>query len=131
VTISLVIDTGPPVPIRQGVDLALGFIHRTLHQLVGESWRPQAICFTHEAPAGTDAHRRFFQTDVEFGQDHNGIVCFARDIDATVPTSDPAMARLVRRYLDIMAPRANATMQESARECIYMTLPSGLCSPSA
>jgi len=27
-----------------------------------------------------------------------------------------------------VAPRPNATMRDSARECIYMTLPSGLCS---
>src|SRR6516165_9620327 len=51
---------GLRLPIRQGVELGLGFIHKSLQQLLGRSWRPQAICFTHAAPARKDAHRRFF-----------------------------------------------------------------------
>jgi len=76
----------------------------------------------------TDAHRWFFGTSVKFGQECNRIVSLARDIDVSVPTSDPAIARHVQQYLDTVAPRPNATMRDSARECIYMTLPSGLCS---
>jgi AraC-like DNA-binding protein len=128
VTIGLVVDSGRPLPIRQGVELGLGFIHRSLNQLLGSRWRPQAICFTHAAPGRTDAHRRFFGTNVEFGQEANAIICLARDIDIAVPTSDPAIVRHIQQYLDAVAPRPNATMRDSARECIYLTLPSGLCS---
>lgn len=128
VTIGLAVDAGRPLPIRQGVELGLGFIHRSLNQLLGSRWRPQAICFTHMAPARTDAHRRFFGTDVEFSQEYNAILCLAHDIEAAVPTSDPAIARHIQQYLDTVAPRPNATMRDNARECIYLTLPSGLCS---
>jgi AraC-like DNA-binding protein len=69
-----------------------------------------------------------FGTTVEFGRDCNGIVCLTGDIEAALPASDPAMALHVRRYLDIVAPRPNALTRDKARECIYMTLPSGLCS---
>jgi AraC-like DNA-binding protein len=110
------------------VELALGFIHRSLQQLLGRSWRPQAVWFTHSAPARKDAHRRFFGTNVEFGQDSNAIVCLAGDIDAPVPASDPAMADHARRYLDTLGPRAHATMRDKARECVQALLPSGLCS---
>jgi len=126
--IALAVDSESPVPIRQGVELALGFIHRSLQQLLGRSWRPQAVWFTHSPPARKDSHRRFFGTNVEFGQDCNAIVCLAADIDAPVPTSDPAMADHARRYLDLLAPRANATMRYNARECVQALLPSGLCS---
>ena len=128
VTIGLVVDSGRPVPIRQGVELGLGFMHKSLNQLLGSRWRPQAICFTHPAPTRTDAHRRFFGTDVKFGHEFNAIVCLAREIDATVPTSDPAIARHIQQYLDTVAPRPNTTMRDNARECIYLILPSGLCS---
>ena len=128
VTIGLAIDSGRPLPIRQGIELGLGFIHRSLNQLLGSRWRPQTICLTHNAPARTDAHRRFFGTDVEFGQEYNAIICLTHDIEAAVPTSDPAIARHIQQYLDTVAPRPNATMRDSARECIYLTLPSGLCS---
>src|SRR5215472_12063398 len=87
VTIGLAIDLGRPGPIRQGVEVGLGFIHRSFKQLFGKGWQPREICFTHAAPARTDAHRRFFGTKVEFGQDYNGIVCLARDIDAAVRAS--------------------------------------------
>jgi AraC-like DNA-binding protein len=126
--IGLAVDSDRPVPIRQGVELALGFIDRSLQQLLGRSWRPQAVWFTHSPPARKDAHRRFFGTNVEFGQDCNAIVCLAADIDAPVPTSDPAMADHARRYLDTLGPRAHATMRDKARECIQALLPSGLCS---
>ena len=126
--ITLTVDSGRPVPVRQGVELALGFIHRSLQQLLGRSWRPQTVCFIHSPPARKDVHRRFFGTNVEFGRDCNAIVCLAADIDAPLPTSDPAMADHARRYLDSLAPCANATMRDNARECIQALLPSGLCS---
>jgi hypothetical protein len=50
VTVGLAIDSGRPLPIRQGVELGLGSIDRSLNQLLGSRWRPQAICFTHAAP---------------------------------------------------------------------------------
>jgi AraC-like DNA-binding protein len=127
-TIGLAIDLGRPAPIRQGIELALGFIHRSLQQLLGRSWRPQTICFTHAAPVRTDAHCRFFGTKVEFGQDYSAIICLAQDLGGIVPTSDPVIARHVQRYLDTVAPRPNTRMRDNARECIYVTLPSGLCS---
>jgi hypothetical protein len=61
-----------------------------------------------------------FGTNVEFGQECNAIVCLTRDIEAAVPTSDPAIARHIQQYLDTVAPRLNATMRDSARECIYL-----------
>ena len=38
VTIGLAVDPGRLVPIRQGVELGLGFIHKSLQQLLGRSW---------------------------------------------------------------------------------------------
>jgi AraC-like DNA-binding protein len=51
-----------------------------------------------------------------------------RDIDATLPASDPTMARHVQQYLDTLASRPHATMDAKVRECIYLMLSSGLCS---
>jgi AraC-like DNA-binding protein len=126
--LNLAINVGHPVPLRQGVELGVGFLHRSLQQLLRESWKPQAICFTHAAPPRTDAHRRFFRATVEFNQDFNGIVCASRDVEAAVPAADAAMARQVQRYLDTLAARRRTTMSASVRECITVMLPSGLCS---
>ena len=122
------IDVGRPVPVRQAIELGLGFLHRSLQQLFRENWKPQAVCFTHAPPARRDTHRRFFGTDIEYNQEFNGIVSLARDLDAAVPAADAAMARHVQQYLDTLAARRNTTMSAIVRECIYVMLPSGLCS---
>lgn len=128
VILSLAIEVGRPVPIRQGVELGIGFLHRSFQQLFRERWKPETICFTHAAPAKKDAYRKFFGTDVLFNQDFNGIICAARDIDVAVPAADAKMTRYVQQYLDSLATRRNATMSATVRECIYTTLPSGRCS---
>jgi AraC-like DNA-binding protein len=127
-TLKLAVDVGRPVPVRQGVELGLGFLHRSLQQLLAKSWKPHAIYFTHARPNRTDAYRRFFGTTCEFNQEFNGIICSAGDLDAAVPTSDPTMARHVQQYLDTIASRPNATTCAKVRECIYLMLSSGLCS---
>jgi AraC-like DNA-binding protein len=126
--LKLAVDVGRPVPVRQGVELGLGFLHRSLQQLLGKSWKPQGIYFTHARPTRTDAYRRFFATPIEFNQEFNGIVCSARDIDAAVPASDATMARHVQQYLDTIASRPHTTTSAKVRECIYLMLSSGLCS---
>ena len=126
--LNLAIDVGRPMPMRQGVELGIGFLYRSLQQLFRESWTPQAVYFTHAPPARKDAHRRFFRTSIEYNQEFDGIVSLARDLDAAVPAADAAMARHVQQYLDTLAARRNATMSATVRECIYVMLPSGLCS---
>ena len=128
-TLKLAVDVGRPLPARQGIELGLGFLHHSLQQLLGKSWKPQAIYFTHTRPNRTDAYRRFFgTTTIEFNNEFNGIVCYARDIDAAVPASDPIMARHIQQYLDTIASRPHATTCAKVRECIYLMLSSGLCS---
>jgi AraC-like DNA-binding protein len=125
--LNLAIDAGRPVPVRQGIELGLGFLHRSLQQLLGESWKPREICFTYARPAKMEVYRRFFGTSIKFNQDYNGIVYNLRDLDAPVPAADSAMARHVQQYLDALASRPHATMCANVRECIYTMLPSGLC----
>src|SRR5947209_3599757 len=69
VILSLAIDVERPVAIRQGVELGIGFLHRSFQQLFRQHWKPHAICFTHAPPAKKDAYRKFFATDVLFSQD--------------------------------------------------------------
>ena len=55
--LKLAMDVGRPAPVRQGVELALGFLHRSLQQLLGESWKPRAIYFAHEPSDRKGAYR--------------------------------------------------------------------------
>ena len=127
-TISLAIELDRPVPAHQGIELGIGFLHRSFQHLFRQRWKPQAICFTRATPARKDAYVKFFGTDVRFNQDFNGIVCASRDIDAAVPTADAKLAHYVHQYLDTLATRRDETMSASVRGCIEVMLPSGLCS---
>lgn len=127
VTLELGIDVERPVPIRQAIELGLGSLHRSLQQLFREQWKPQAVCFTHAAPAKTDTHRRFFGTNVRFGEDFNGIVCLSKDVDLAVPAADQVIVHHVQQYLDTLAARRETSTTATVRECINVMLPSGLC----
>ena len=125
--LSVAVELDRPAPIRQGVELSLGFLHRSLQRLLGANWRPQAIRFAHAPPQRKAAHAAFFGTTIEFNQDYNGIVCLSRDLDAALPASEPAMARHIQTYIEMLASRPKASMAASVRECIDLTLPTGLC----
>ena len=73
-------------------------------------------------------HRRFFGTEIRFDQDFNGIVCASRELEVAVPAADATMAKQVKQYLDTLASRQTSKLSDSVRECIYVMLPSGLCS---
>src|SRR5262245_34547894 len=69
VIVEFIIDAGRLVPIRQAIELGIGFLHRSFQRVFREQWRPQAVYFTHAAPNRLDAHRRFFGAEVRFKKD--------------------------------------------------------------
>lgn len=125
-SVSVEIRVERPVPVRQGVELAVGVLYQVLRALLGPQWRPRVL-FTHDAPQKRETHRRLFGTRVEFGRDINGIVCSSRDLDRPVPASDPTLARYARQHLDAMLARPNTTMADKVRELVWLQLASGRC----
>jgi AraC-like DNA-binding protein len=100
---------------RQGIELAVGVVHRFVRQLSGETWRSRPVWFSHSAPMNMATHLRMFGPWVEFGRDCDGIVLEAADLELPLPTSDAAMARHVKQYLEPMLAQAHATMSEKVR----------------
>ena len=131
VLVNFIIDTGRPVPMHQAVELGLGFLHRSFQRLFRERWKPEAVCFAYSAPDRTDLHRRFFGAEIRFDQDFNGMVCASCNLEAAVPATDAAMAKQIKQYLDTLTSRQASKLSDSVRECIYMMLPSGLCSAAS
>ncbi len=114
-----------PVPARQAVELCVGVLSRALGTLLGDSWRPRAVCFTHSAPLALSVHRRVFGSRIEFGSEFNGIVCNAADLEQRVPHSDQLMARYVRQYLDALLINRPMSMSDRVREVLWIRVPSG------
>ena len=120
--------TGKRLRTRQALELSVGMFHRIIKTFLGDGWRPEKVCFMHSAPKHPEAHQRFFGTRVRFSQDYDGIVCRAADLEKSIPTSDPVMARYLKQYFDSILPSARFEVSETVREFLWVMLKSGSCS---
>ena len=120
--------SGKRVRTHQAVELAVAMFYRIIKTFLGEAWRPEEVCFMHDAPTHPEIHRHFFGTRVRFAWDYDGIVCRAADLEKSIPTSDPAMARYLKEYFDSILPSARAEVSETVRELMWVMLKSGSCS---
>ena len=113
---------------RQAIEQATGIVLRTLSILSGYTFRPVRVSFTHEQPASLEVHHRVLGAAIEFSQEFNAIICRARDLDAAIPTADPALHREVKRSLDMLMANLRDEPAQRVRQIVKMLLPSGLCS---
>jgi AraC-like DNA-binding protein len=127
VTISRML-SGKRVRTDQALELAVAMFYRIIKTFLGDAWRPEEVCFMHDAPTHPEVHRHFFGTRVRFAGDYDGIVCRAADLEKSIPTSDPAMARYLKEYFDSILPSARAEVSETVRELLWVMLKSGTCS---
>lgn len=119
---------GLPGSQRQSAELVVAVLYRVVVLFLGGGWKPRKVCFTHSAPASTATHLRVFGMPVAFGQEFDGLICDAADLESPLPSYDPAMARQVRQYLDSLLARSDDTMADKVRRLIVVLLPSGACS---
>jgi AraC-like DNA-binding protein len=113
---------------RQATELMVGVTFRNLKFFLGAAWNPLRVCFTHQPPRDPSVHFRVFGYAVEFGQDFNGLVCTARDMDAPNPMADLVMARYARQILDASSGSGRMSAVDEVRHVLFVLLPSGECS---
>jgi AraC-like DNA-binding protein len=121
-----VVDAGPGT-FRQSVELVVAVLCRMLRSLLGEDWQPRNICFAHRRPASIATYKRIFGMPVNFGQDFNGFVLGSADLDAAMPSYDPALAHDARDFLDAKLAQSDANVPDLARRLVYTLLPAGEC----
>jgi len=127
VTISRIL-SGKRVRTRQALELAVAMFYRIIKTFLGDAWQPQEVCFMHTAPKDPEVHRRFFGTRVRFSWDYDGLVCKAADLEKSIPTSNPAMARYLKEHFDSILPSPRSEVSETVRELLWVLLKSGNCS---
>jgi AraC-like DNA-binding protein len=113
--------------LRQVIEVVVGTAFRTVNTLAGKAWTADATSFSHPAPQGRTIHNTFFNTRPHFGNDFDGIVLRAADLNAPISTADPVMARYVRQYLDAMIAQPDLTIDATVRQLVFTLLPSGRC----
>ena len=125
---ALLLIQGPARQQRQGPELTIGVVVKTLRGLLGDTWKPLEVRFTHAAPARTDTHRRVLGVTPLFNQDSMALLLRRTDLDAPLPSADPGMARQVARYLDRIIEGRSAGLKDNVVALIGTLLPDGACS---
>ncbi len=111
--------------MRQATELALGVLARLSSSLLGGSWRPYSVNFTHDAPPDLRIHRRIFKGRLEFTSDFNGIVCAAADLELPNPLADSALARYATALVDSLPGAHHGSIVLDVRKAIQVMLPAG------
>lgn len=117
----------PGAPLQQSMQLAIGVMHRILHELLGERWQPLWVGLRQAPPQEPARFERFFGTRVVFLAGFNGIVCRASDLTQGLAGHQTAMASFARRYLDGELSRGQRNAQTTTRQLITALLPGGRC----
>lgn len=111
---------------RQAIELGMATTFRLLAIFLGENWRPRLVSFRHPAPRDLRWHQRIFGPALAFGEEINGIVCNAADLDAPNPGADPVMARYTRLLLEADHGK-HPPMSDRVRRLAVLLLPRGHC----
>ena len=112
---------------RQSDEMMLGVLALTIRRLVGQGWRPREVHLTYSRPADVAAHRRVFGVMPLFGEDFDGLVLDAGDLEAPIAGADPVAAATALRYLDLQARRDRDDPTAAVRDLITVLLPTGAC----
>lgn len=115
-------------PMRQATEMALCVIYRTLRTLLGNEWRPSAVCFRHSPPKDLSVHRRVFDTPLQFNSNIDGIISRASNLDDPLPNYDPEAARYLQKLLDAVNTQHAQSSRDRVRQLIWLLLPTGRCS---
>ena len=112
---------------RQSDEMMLGVLTLTIRGLAGRGWRPLEVHLSHSRPADITRHRRVFGVTPLFGEDFDGLVIDARDLDARIADADPVAAARALRYLESEARSDRDDPTAAVRELIVALLPTGTC----
>ena len=116
------------LPVRQAMELSVAVTHRLLKTLLGTTGIPQWFAFRHGGCRSTTADTPCVRHLVQFNSLMDGIVCRSSDLDKTLPSADPEMARYVHQYLESIREDSRTALLEQVRQMIWMLLPTGRCS---
>lgn len=95
----------------QGLELALGQLHRALATLCGEAYAARSVHLAHEAQAPMERYVEFFGAEVQTQRPHSLIRLWRDLLDAPLPGGNANVHTLAVRHLEATypAPRAGVT----------------------
>lgn len=118
-----------PVPLAQGVDLAVGGLYKILCSVLGAQWRPQRACFQRKPPASLAVYRRVFgPCALEFNASFNGFVFWAEDLEKTIPSANANFSRYAHAFLSSLdTGQGEGDFLTQVDKLVRSLLPFGAC----
>ena len=118
---------GKSIPTRQATELTVGVMFQVLRDLLGPTWEPRLVCFTHRPPQDLHFHRSFLGRSLEFNSAFNGIVCAAGDMARELTSTQTGLASFARRFMDSALHQRKSSRKETVRHLIAAILGNGRC----
>jgi len=125
-TIEVWLEFGEPAPSEQALDLVMAALLGIIRALVRSDWQPRSASFARPAPPDPGPWRRLFGPGVVFERPFTGLVLPARELEASIVTSDPSLRLYTQEFLrTIVAPGASeaATGLADVAEAVELLLP--------
>lgn len=124
-TLIVGIAIGSSAPGRQSRELGLAAYVHLFRLLLGETWSPLTIHFSHAAPKGPTLHRRFFGCPIQFDSALDGFECLSADLDRFNPSADAALASYAASLLDTLPGQQGGATSSMVTRLIHALLPMG------
>ncbi|MFC4605144.1 AraC family transcriptional regulator [Rhodococcus kronopolitis] len=122
------IELGEPAAVQQSCELAAAVVHQLLRGILGDTWKPVSVGFTHARPADDSTYRQMFAAPLVFDHDFTGIITYTTDLDKPNRLSDPLLRSYAQQFLDTLTAPEDPTTTTRVRELVELLLPTGRCS---
>jgi AraC-like DNA-binding protein len=103
-TIEVWLEFGEPVPGDQALDLVMAALLGIIRTLVRSNWEPLSASFSRPPPPDAAPWRRLFGPGVTFDREFTGLVFPARELEASIVTSDSSLRPYTQEFLHTIVP---------------------------
>jgi AraC-like DNA-binding protein len=115
----------------QAPERSLGIALRLLEELTGSGARPLRVFLPHAPSGPVEAYVEYFGCAVSFDAGHCGFDLRAADMRCRPPMADPQVRKLVERFLDSGADRADDDLADQVRRVVVRALPTAQATVTA
>lgn len=110
---------------RQLVELTCARLVQIIRQLLGTTWKPQMVCFSHTASPYRQRSYTLFRCAVEYGHDFTGIVIRQTDLNTPLNGANTDLRRHAEAYLKTLRIGTDAPFDQRAINIILGLLSRG------
>lgn len=103
---------------RQAVEHALMLASLNIRELTGGAARVRKILFAHEPQASTRLYRQYFNCDVVFGEQVDGLILTEDDLLCPVVDPDSRVYEMATTFIESRFPHAEASIQSRVRSLV-------------